>query len=584
MITETGRAPWSRAAALPSNAVAWLLSDIRLVYWALLAVVGVLVLAPLGVLLLGTIKPAAALPWDTVGLTLENYQRVFGAAVTYRLLLNTLVYAAGAIALGLSLAAILAWLIERTDLPGRTLVFVALAVALGLPSVLVAMGWSLLISPRIGVANLALRGLLGSDLTEGPLNGYSLGGMIFVTGLVVCPSMFLMLSALLRGMDPALEEGAATSGARPALVARRITVPLLVPGLLAVAMYFTVGTIHHFDIPLVLGLPGGELVLSTRIYVLTQGGTGAPQYGTSATYALVTLGIGLALMYAYVRATRRADRYRVVSGKAYRPRVIRLGRWKYPALTFVWGYLALALGAPLLILLWASLLPFYQTPSLEALGSLSLAAYQQVLQNPRVGRAVLNTVLLIVSSATLCMLLSALVAWTSLRVRGGRLLEGLAFVITAIPSIVIALAVLLLYVRTPIYGTLWILVLGHVTAYLAFGSRTMSAAVLQLGSELEESAAVHGANWFATFRRIVAPLLFPALANGWIWVAAHSARDFTFPLMLTSTDNMVVASLLWEAWRIPNIPGAAAISVMLALTLGVLLGLARGSLIRRVEA
>jgi iron(III) transport system permease protein len=554
-------------------------------YLPLLLITAGLVLVPLAVLLLASLKPSTALPWDAVPLTLANFAAVFAAPITYTLLANTAIYAVGTIAFGLGCAVVLAWLVERTDVPGRTLVYVAFVVALGLPPMLTALGWTLWLSPRIGVANIVLRQLLGSDAAEGPLNGYSLGGMIFVTGLAICPSIFMMIAALLRNMDAALEDAGQMSGANTSSVWRRITLPLLLPGLLATVTYYLVTLIQHFDVPLALGLPGRTLVLSTRVFLLTQPENGLPEYGLAATYAVIALIAGVLLMVVYLRATRHAERFRIVTGKGYRPRRIRLGRWKYPALAFIGGYLLLALVAPLVLLLWISLLPYYQSPSWEALSQLSLAAYGEVLRNPRVGPAALNTVVLMVAAATLATILSVLIAWVSLRlrVRGARLLESLAFSALAIPSIVVALAVLLVYIRTPIYGTVWILVVGHLTTYLSFGTRTMSAAVIQLHRELEESAAVHGASWWATLRRVVMPLLFPAMTNGWIWMAAHSMRDFTFPLMLGTSGNLVIAALIWNFWRVPNLPAAAALSVMLAVALGACAGLSRAYLISRAD-
>ncbi|HEY7068033.1 MAG TPA: ABC transporter permease subunit [Chloroflexota bacterium] len=559
--------------------------DLSVLYLPLLLITAGLVLVPLAVLLLASLKPSTALPWDAVPLTLANFAAVFAAPITYTLLANTAIYAVGTIAFGLGCAVVLAWLVERTDVPGRTLVYVAFVVALGLPPMLTALGWTLWLSPRIGVANIVLRQLLGSDAAEGPLNGYSLGGMIFVTGLAICPSIFMMIAALLRNMDAALEDAGQMSGANTSSVWRRITLPLLLPGLLATVTYYLVTLIQHFDVPLALGLPGRTLVLSTRVFLLTQPENGLPEYGLAATYAVIALIAGVLLMVVYLRATRHAERFRIVTGKGYRPRRIRLGRWKYPALAFIGGYLLLALVAPLVLLLWISLLPYYQSPSWEALSQLSLAAYGEVLRNPRVGPAALNTVVLMVAAATLATILSVLIAWVSLRlrVRGARLLESLAFSALAIPSIVVALAVLLVYIRTPIYGTVWILVVGHLTTYLSFGTRTMSAAVIQLHRELEESAAVHGASWWATLRRVVMPLLFPAMTNGWIWMAAHSMRDFTFPLMLGTSGNLVIAALIWNFWRVPNLPAAAALSVMLAVALGACAGLSRAYLISRAD-
>jgi iron(III) transport system permease protein len=555
----------------------------RLLFGAVAAVVCVLVLVPLATLVLATLKPGAALPWDMQVFSLENYRAVFGSPTTYTLLGSTFVYVASTIVLGLALALPLAWLVERTDLPARGFIFTALTTTLGVPTIFIAMGWSLWLSPRVGLANVLLRQLLHIEGTDGPVDGYSLGSMIWVTALAICPGIFLMLAALLRNSDVVLEEAAQMSGASSAGVWRRVTLPLLVPGLLAAVMYFTVTLVQHFEIPLALGLPGRQLVLSTYVYLLTKPPAGLPRYGLASTYALIALAFGVGLMFLFVRLTRAAGRFRTVTGKGYRASRTRLGRWNFLALLFTFGYLAVAVAAPMLLLFWVSLLPSYQIPSLDALHSVTLAAYGQVLRNPRVVSAAVNTVALMVAAAVLVALLSVLVGWLSLRseVRGRRLLDGISFLPLAIPQVVLALAVLLLYGRTPIYGTVAILLVGQVTAYLAFGSRTTIAALSQIDRELEESARVHGGSLATTLKKVVVPLLLPAIGNSMLWVGSHSMRDFTFPLVIGTASNMVLAALIWGQWISNDQQGAAALSIILALCLTFVAGASRAYLFAR---
>jgi iron(III) transport system permease protein len=170
------------------------------------------------------------------------------------------------------------------------------------------------------------------------------------------------------------------------------------------------------------------------------------------------------------------------------------------------------------------------------------------------------------------MLLSYLISWYSVRsrARGGKLLDVLAFTPLAVPQIVMAIALLLLYVRTPLYGTIWLIVLGHVTVYLAFGTRTMNAALLQIHHELENAGTASGASWSSNMRWVLLPLLWPHMLNGWLWVVAHSMRDLTIPLMLMTTGNVVISSVLWLLWGFPNIPGASALAMLMILGLTLL--------------
>jgi iron(III) transport system permease protein len=338
--------------------------------------------------------------------------------------------------------------------------------------------------------------------------------------------------------------------------------------MLSAAIYLLMVTIQSFDTPLAIGLPAGVPVLSTRIYLLSSAEQGLPRYGLAAAFGVVLLLFALFLMWGYLRATRVGEKFQVVTGRGYRPRRTELGRAKVVALAFVGAFFLLK-ALPFLILLWTSLLPYYQVPSLEALGSISLANYLAVTRQSAIVRALTNTLILIVASATLTMLLSTLISWFAVRskAKAARWLEVLAFTPHTVPHLVMALALLLLYVRTPLYGTLWIIVLGHVIIYLPFASRSISSALMQVHSELEKAATVSGTPWIGSLRWVLIPLLWPHLVNGWLWVAAHSMRDLSMALMFITTSSLVISTALWRLWSVPDIPGTAALSTLLVLGL-----------------
>jgi iron(III) transport system permease protein len=271
-----------------------------------------------------------------------------------------------------------------------------------------------------------------------------------------------------------------------------------------------------------------------------------------------------------MRMTRAAERFAVVSGKGFRPRRVTLGRWRYPALGFVGLYLLLDVGLPFAILLWSSLLRFYQPPSMEALSRLNLGRYDFVfLQDQRIPQILLNTALLMLTAATVCMVLATVISWVVVRIRDrpARCIDVLAFLPTAMPGILIALALFLFSIGTPLRGTIWIIAVGHLIRYLPFGTRTMNAGILQVNQQLEEAGRTSGAGALAVFRRILAPLVSPAIVNGWLWVAAHSMRDLTFPLLLASTDNLVLGTLLWEYWAAGRVSEASAVAAFLVFAL-----------------
>jgi len=552
------------AISLRRGAGSWRdrLTQPRVILPLLTLVTVVLVAGPLLVLVHTSVLPPGSLPLSSAALTVGNYVEAFGRSDTYILIRNTLWYAGGSVGLAVVLATSFAWLAERTDLPMQGTVHTLMFSWMGVPPLVMAFGWVLLLNPNNGVLNVALKALFG--LAESPLTIHSMWAMIGITGLSLVPTTFVMVSNILRNMDPQLENAAIAAGANRLTVLRRITVPLLSPGILSVAIYLFMVMVQAFDVPLAIGLTAGVPVLSTRIYVLTSGEEGMPSYGLSSALGVVLMAIAIVLMIGYFRSIRIGERFRVVTGKAFRPRRLPLGRLRVAMTTLVALYFA-TMFLPLLVLLWTSLLRYYQTPSPEALASLTLFNYRDILSQPLVHQAIGNTLILVLANATVVMLLASLISWYSVRnfTRIARWLDMLAFLPIAVPNIVIAMAIAVLYLRTPLYGTLAILILAHVSIYIAFGTRTMNAALIQIHQELENAATVSGAPWATTLRRIVLPLLWPQFINGWLWVVAHSARDLTVPLMLMSTGNLVVSSLLWLMWEHPNVPGAAAMSVLM---------------------
>ena len=526
----------------------------------------VLVAAPLMILLRSSLLPPGALPFDTLGLTFKNFVTAYGDPATLRLFLNTAYYAGGSVFLGLLLASVLTWLVERTDMPFRTTIKVTLFATMTIPPLAYAFGWIMLLNPNNGALNVLLKNLF--RLEQHPFDVYTLSMMIFISATELVPTMFVMLSGLFRNMDPQLEKAGAVCGAGYLKTARYILLPLLSPGLLSVAMYMLMIMVQAFEVPLVMGLTAGVPVLSVYIYLLSSPEGGTPKYGLAAAFGIGLLVLAMVLMAIYYAATRTAERFRVVTGKGFRPQRIELGRWRYPALIFTLVYFGVMI-APVLALLWTSLLPFYQLPSAMALHRVSLDNYRAIMSRTKIQQAILNTFILVFSTATATMLLSGLMSWFAVRGKGklARLLDMIAFAPLAIPRIVMAVAILLLYIRTPLYGTIWIIVLAQITAYLAFGTRTVNGALTQIHPELENAATACGAPWLTTLRKILLPLLWPHFLNAWLWIIAHSMRDLTLALTLMSPDNVVLSSTLWVLWSFGDVPRASALLMLMVVGL-----------------
>ena len=522
-------------------------------------------------------------------LTLGNFTTILTNSLTVPAVMNTIVYAGTVSLLGLALAALLAWLVERTDMPARGFAWGVMLLPLAMPGMLAAMAWILMLSPKIGIINVATRGVLdlvGIHVASGPFDIYTLGGMIFVESIRGSTTLFLMMVGAFRLMDPSLEEAAAMSGAGRFRTLRRVTLGLMLPAVLAAAMYAFLGNLDDFETPLLIGLPAGVFVLPTLIYFTAYQGS---QFGLSSAYAAFFMLVTVVMVVIYYRVIlRNAERYASVTGKGFRPRRTSLGGWRWPAFAVFVLYALIALGFPLLILVWASILPSYQLPSPEIFAKIGLQNYVTVFSDPSILKSITNTVVLSVLAATATMGLAFALSWivVRLRVRAGAVLDAIAFIPHAIPTVAIGLALIVFYLNPalrwiPVYGTVWIMVLALMTRFLAFGTRTSNAAMTQIAKELEEQSAMSGASRLRTLRRITLPLLMPAFVAGWIWVFAHTFRNLTVPLMLATPGNDTIATTLYFYWdRKADFSLAAALGVIILAAMAVTIVIARRLIVR----
>ncbi len=518
------------------------------------------------------------LPFEATATTLANYALVFSSPATLSILINTLVFTIGSLVVGLPLAIIFAWLLERTAVPARGWLTSLILVPMAIPSLLSAMAWIQLLDSRNGLINVALRGALGLKADTGPFDVYSLYGMCFVQGLRLVPSAYLMIAASFRAMDPSLEEQSAMAGRGVAQTTMKVTLPIMRPALLAALIYFIIVVIESFDIPGLLGFTARVRVLSTAIYWATHSEVGLPDYGLASALGAVILAVALVLMWIYNRLTAHQERFATITGKGYRPRQIDLRAWRLPAVGLCVFYVVVAVLLPFLMLVWTSVQPFYSMPSMESLGRMSFEGYRSIWYDASVVRAVSNTALLVLVTAVATVILAILVSWFVVRRERrssvlSKYLGTLSFLPQGVPSIVIGLALIFVYIRfpIPIYGTLWIIALAMITRYLAFSSRTTTSALMQLHGELEEASLMAGAPWSRTLVRITVPLLAPAMVNVFLWVAVHAMQELSMALMLYNPDTVVVSTVIWSMWQNGKTADAAVLGVMLILFSGLLL-------------
>ena len=542
----------------------------------LLVLLAVIVGVPVAMVALMSLR--TGFPGEGGPLTLANFISVYADRSTYEVLVNTVLFATGTVAVTLLFAVPLVWLLMRTDIPLKKTIFVLLTVGILIPVFLRTIAWILLLSPRIGLLNQWLSQIFG--LEEPPLNLYNITGMAFVQGVSFVPSAFFMLAAAYRSMDPSLEEAAYTSGVGKLRTFLKINIPITMPAIAAVMVYLFMTGIAVFEIPAIIGLPARILVLSSLIYTSANPATGLPDYGTAGAYGGVMLLAGLILAYFYVRVVRQGKKYTVITGRGYRPRELALGRWKWPAMAFVFFYLAIEVFIPFLVLLWTSLLPYMRLPSAAALATISLKNYLSIPDY--VGaRPFINTAILMIAVPTTTMVLSVLVSWVVIRTqvsfRG--FLDTLAFVPHAVPGILLAvgLAYLGLAYRSifPLYGTVLIIVLAHTIHWIAYGTRTTNSVMIQVHRELEEAGKVSGASTPRVLIRIVLPLVAAGILNSWIWVGMLSYREVTMALTLYTRHNVVISTVIWQFWGSGWIPEVSALGVVLILFAVIVVGALR---------
>jgi iron(III) transport system permease protein len=513
---------------------------------------------------------------DHLGYTIAHYREIFFSGFTYRVIGNTLLFSAIALAVALAFGLPIAWLIERTDFPGKRLTFTLLAVALLIPGFSVALGWLFLLNPRIGLINVALESLFGS--TTAPFNIASLLGMGIVEGLSLAPLAFVMTAVVFRSMDSSLEEAARIGGAGTWQSLRRVTIPLAWPGVLAASLYiFTIG-FGTFDVPAILGLQARIFTFSTYVYMQINPSDGLPEYGGVATLSVFMLVLALGFSAWYNRVQRQAPRYAVITGKAYRPALIRLGRFRWLAIAFVALYLVVSQLLPILTLLWSAGLPYLRPVEAASFASLSLNNFRNLPQG-LVASGLGNTAVLMLLVPTITLVLSVAMSWVVLRsrIRWRAAFDFFAFLPHAVPKIVFSVAAWLLALFVlrnflPIYGTIWILLPVYVVATLSYGTRMINGALIQIHRELEESAMVGGADLTGTLRAVLLPLLRPTILYAWIWIALLSYRELTIPVVLSTNDNQPLSVIVWSL-VLSNASGqASAVAVMmLALMLPILL-------------
>jgi iron(III) transport system permease protein len=504
--------------------------------------------------------------------TLGNYRDVFTDPLLYRVVTNTVIFTVTTTLFAMLFGLPVAWLAERTTIPGKTLIYVIMTLGLLIPGIYTAMGWTMIAHPRIGLVNRWLVELFNLD--DGPVNIATPIGMGFVQGLSLSALAFILTAQMFRAMNPSLEEAARVHGMGYGKILWRVTLPLARPGILAAVIYILTIGVATFDIPAILGLGNRVYMLSTFIYLKVHPqGAGLPEYGITGVVGAFMIVIAGLLTLWYGQVLRQGHRFEVVTGKGYRPALIPLGKWSIAAWGFITVYALISKIVPLLLITYAALTPYFVTPSYAMMRQLSLTHFYG-MDWQLVARGLTNTAILVFVVPLVVLLLAFSLSWLIVRSRSQMryALEFGAFLPQALPEVILSIGALLLSLfvlgtAIPLYGTVWLIAIVYVVARLAFATRALNGALLQIHRELEEAAFVAGLSNFRTAWRILFPLIRPTLFSVWIWSALLVYRELTAAVFLAVHDNITLPAVIWSYWYGGNINKASAVTLVMTLVL-----------------
>ena len=516
------------------------LSTEKIVMWTAIVVVSSMILYPILTLIYHSFTISE---WGKpVIYTFDNYVKIFTVPRYLAAIKNSIIISASTTAFAGILGIMLAWITARTNTPFRGKLEPLNMIPYFLSPFVGAISWTYILSPRIGFLNVYLMEVF--NLSEAPFNIYSRAGIIWVLGIFWAPYVYLFMIGLFQKMDPALEEAAKTSGASMFTTILTVTLPLALPGILyGLSIIFVLG-FGAFAVPAMLGLPVGITVLGTEIWELVSRYPG--DYNLASAISMVTLGMCIGLV-VFQRKIILPREFITVTGKGYRPSLIDLGKWKYVTLAFNLLYLFIGVIAPVFVLVMVSLHKLWKGKF--DFQNLTLDNFTFMLTEYDTARtAIWNSLILGFFGATVGMVLCVLMVYILVRtkMKGRGVLDFVSSLPIGIPGIVLAMGILLAYIKTPLYGTLFLMGLAYITHYLPVGMRNTNAIFLAISPELEESSRTCGGSWFSTLKNISIPLMKSGLVGGWLILFLIFVKEVNASILLFSSGNEVMSIVLFQ--------------------------------------
>ncbi|MBO0752897.1 MAG: iron ABC transporter permease [Bradyrhizobiaceae bacterium] len=531
---------------------------------AVVAVAAVFVLYPLYFLLDASldvgdpeVRPPTAYGFDN-----------FAALFDYRtIMVNTLTVAFASTVMALAFGFLIAWILNRTNVPFSRTLDQLMAVPYYVTPLLGALAWSFLGAPESGFINEVWHRLGGEapliDITS-PL------GIAWVMALFEGSVAFVMIGAVLRSMDPSLEEASQVTGAGRRRTLLRVTLPLAAPGVLGAAIFVFAEMLGSFSAALVLGTPARFFVITTAIYQLVS--QFPPRLPMAAAMGVSLFAVMFLMMFIYRSITARRS-FVTISGKAFRPRRIELGATRWALFAVCAGYVLLAAVLPLVVLAYVSVQKL--AVAFPAAANFTLNNFVQALSLNAVTQAMTNSLALGFLTATIGVGVTGLLAWIIERssLPGRRLLEHVVMLPQAVPRLVFAFGMMWawLVLPVPVYGTFLVLLIAYLTVFLPLGVRTISAVIMQLDPSLDECGQVCGATWGHRIRTIVAPLLRPGLVAAWLLIFIASVRELGASILLMGPNSKVLTPAIVESWFSASAELTAAMALIQTAVIGMVM-------------
>ena len=541
---------------------------------ALLAILVFLVVYPVAMLLLGALTNTNPVVdgFGVFRLSLGNFLTVMANPNVHAALINSMIACTGGTALAVVIGLTFSWIVVRTNTPGKRFIAATSVIPLFVPPLVGAVAWSILASPKTGLINTLLK-WLGFDWR---FDVYTMTGLIVVFGMYYAPYVYMFTASALRNMDPSLEEAAEISGATAFRTLFTVTFPLIAPAIVSGMLLSFVVMLGIYGIPAVLGAPSNIQVLTTYIFKLTA--WSPPLYSTAAAVAIILM-VVTGLLVVLQQRVLSGRSYTTVAGKAFRPRSLNLGPWRWFTLGLAIAYLVIVVVLPTIALTIAAFRKFMFFRDLASVfdaKQYSWGHFESIFDNPLTVRSIWNTMEVGLITAVLGGLLAFAIGYTVTRSRAParRSIDLISTLPVAIPGLVVGVAYLWAWIGLPggLYGTIWILALAFVARFMPDTVKALSTSLMQIHRELEEASWICGKGLLATIRSVVLPLAKPGVIAATTLLFTLAIRELGSSLFLYTSDTMVMAVLLLDYYEGGNTGKTAAFSLVQTLLLAVLIG------------